>query len=328
MRILIIQTAFLGDVVLATALLESIHAAYPEAQLDMLVRAGNQGLLAGHPYLRNVLVWDKRRKWASWWALLRKVRASRYGMLVCVQRFASMGMFAALAGARHTAGFAKNPLSIFFDTRAPHLIAEGVHEVDRNHGLLTSLPLCFPARPRIYPDEAAQAQAAPWHQAGPYVCVAPASVWFTKQWPSWQWARLIAGLPPHLIVYLIGSPADEALARQIIALAGRQNVTSLCGQLSIMGSAALIARAQLTYCNDSGPLHLASATNAPVAAVFCSTVPAFGFGPLSDQRHIIQEATGLPCRPCGLHGHSVCPRGHFLCARTIDAALIPVSASG
>jgi heptosyltransferase-2 len=99
--------------------------------------------------------------------------------------------------------------------------------------------------------------------------------------------------------------------------AGSEEVVNLAGKLTLLQSAALMACAQHNYVNDSGPLHLASATNAPVSAFFCSTIPEFGFGPLSDKARII-EVQGLDCRPCGLHGHKSCPKGHFRCGEALE----------
>lgn len=77
--------------------------------------------------------------------------------------------------------------------------------------------------------------------------------------------------------------------------------------------------ATMNYVNDSAPLHIASAMNAPVTAIFCSTVPAFGFGPLRENGRVVETSERLDCRPCGLHGHSACPKGHFRCAMGIDS---------
>jgi len=74
----------------------------------------------------------------------------------------------------------------------------------------------------------------------------------------------------------------------------------------------------MNYVNDSAPMHLASAVNAPVTAVFCSTVPAFGFGPLSDKSFIAEKKEKLYCRPCTLHGKKSCPEQHFKCAEDIQ----------
>jgi heptosyltransferase-2 len=64
-------------------------------------------------------------------------------------------------------------------------------------------------------------------------------------------------------------------------------------------------------------MHIASSMNAPVASVYCSTVPAFGFGPLSEKSFVIETKEKLDCRPCGLHGYKACPKSHFKCATSI-----------
>ena len=76
--------------------------------------------------------------------------------------------------------------------------------------------------------------------------------------------------------------------------------------------------AKMNYVNDSAPMHIASAMNAPTTAIFCSTIPAFGFGPLSDNSKIVETLEKLDCRPCGIHGYSACPKGHFKCGFGIE----------
>jgi heptosyltransferase-2 len=74
----------------------------------------------------------------------------------------------------------------------------------------------------------------------------------------------------------------------------------------------------MNFVNDSAPMHFASAVNAPTTAIFCSTIPKFGFGPLSDQSFVVETNEALSCRPCGLHGKKACPEGHFKCGKTIN----------
>ena len=74
----------------------------------------------------------------------------------------------------------------------------------------------------------------------------------------------------------------------------------------------------MNYVNDSAPMHIGSAMDAPVTAIYCSTVPEFGFGPLSTNSRILQTDENLSCRPCGLHGYTSCPKGHFDCASKIN----------
>ena len=98
----------------------------------------------------------------------------------------------------------------------------------------------------------------------------------------------------------------------------RGGIYMFLGDLSYLQSAALMSRAVMNYVNDSAPLHFASAMNAPVTAVYCSTIPEFGFGPVSDVQNIVEVEEKLSCRPCGLHGYSSCPLGHFKCAMDIQ----------
>lgn len=311
-RILIIQTAFIGDAILATALLEALHRQFPEARLDIAVRAGNESLFQGHPYLGQVLIWNKKKhKFRNLLALIRTVRAEEYDLVVNLQRFFSTGLLTFLSGARQTVGFRKNPFSITFTHRVPHRIGDGTHEVERNLALIAHLTDSQQTKPRLYPSEADFSEA---EASAPYICMAPTSVWATKQWPADRWVALIDTVPQTHTIYLLGAPSDRDACAAIIEASSRSGVINRAGELSLLASAALMRGAKMNYVNDSAPLHLASAVNAPVTAIFCSTVPAFGFGPLSDTSIIWQTPEDLDCRPCGLHGHRSCPRGHFRCA--------------
>ncbi len=326
-RFLLIQTAFIGDVILATALLEEVHRRMPGAKLDMLVRRGNEGLLANHPLLNEVLVWDKKgtggpfAKYNNLGKLLTVLRDRRYDVILNLQRFGTTGLLTALSNARVTVGFKKNPFSRWFTYAVEHRIEPGIHEVDRNAALLE--PLGLPdwrarrTRPRLYPLPADYA-AVESYQTGPYCCIAPTSVWFTKQYPIARWADVIERLPADQTIYLLGAPSDTATCDELIRLVPYRAVVNLAGKLNLLASAALMQRAQMNYVNDSAPLHLCSAMNAPTTAVFCSTVPEFGFGPLADQSRIAQTPYLLECRPCNLHGRANCPLGHFLCATTVE----------
>jgi lipopolysaccharide heptosyltransferase II len=329
-KFLVIQTAFIGDVVLATALLEKLHACFPDARIDFLVRKGNEALLAGHPWLHETLIWDKKQnKLKNLWRMARRIRAERYDKVINVQRFVATGLLTVFSGARETTGFDKNPLSRFFTRRIRHVISAPVepgnipegptfHEVQRNQELISAFTDDQPAKPRLYPTAADFGKVASYKEHR-YITISPASVWFTKQYPARQWAGFISELGNGLTIYLLGAPGDREGCQTIMAMApGVASVVNLAGELTFLQSAALMRDAIMNYVNDSAPMHFASALNAPVTAVYCSTIPGFGFGPLSDNSHIVQVEHRLSCRPCGLHGFKACPRGHFNCARQIE----------
>jgi heptosyltransferase-2 len=178
--------------------------------------------------------------------------------------------------------------------------------------LLKPLNISGNIRPVLYPNGNSV------NPKQPYVTLSPASVWFTKQWPKEKWIELIQRIPKIYTIYLLGGPSDRSLCDEIIQQSGNEKAENLCGEITLLESASLIKVAEMNYVNDSAPMHLASAVNARVTAIYCSTLPAFGFGPLSDQSSTIETEEKLTCRPCGLHGKKACPEGHFRCALTID----------
>jgi heptosyltransferase-2 len=347
-KFLVIQTAFIGDVVLATAIIEKLHQTFPDARIDFLVRKGNEALLAGHPWLHAVLVWDKKDgKLKNLWRMGKRIRREHYDTVINVQRFAATGLLTAFSGAKETIGFDKNPLSRFFTKRIPHIVsaptiagaatpsastppagaapATGpktppagtpLHEVQRNQLLIQHLTGDQPAKPRLYPTPVDEEKVKLFQKTN-YITVSPASVWFTKQYPKEKWVEFLQLVPPEYTVYLLGAPSDRELCQYIAERVAKG--TNLSGQLSFLQSAALMRAAKMNYVNDSAPMHFASAVNAPVTAVYCSTIPGFGFGPLSDESHIVEIKEPLDCRPCGLHGYKACPKGHFKCAKKIEA---------
>ena len=319
-RILVIQTAFIGDAILATAVLEKLHAHYPQAELDLLVNQGYQGLFEGHPFLRQVYTLNKKQKWTSIWTLRKALRPRAYDLIINLQRFGSSGLIAISAGAKAVWGFKKNPWSWLYTRRFEHHIsAQGQqHEVERNHALIAELTDAQPGKPKLYPSEA-DFRSSP---AQPYFCLAPTSVWATKQYPQEGWIELIQALPEQALVVLLGAAADKPFCEELREACPKHQVLNMAGELSLLRSAAWMAGAERSFVNDSAPLHLASAMDAPVTAIFCSTVPAFGFGPLSTDSRVVETSEKLDCRPCGLHGHAHCPKGHFRCGRTIATEAI------
>ena len=326
-KILVIQTAFIGDVVLATSLIENLHQQFPEVMIDILVRKGNESLFQAHPFLNQVLVWDKKNnKYQNWVGLLFKIRSIQYDVVLNAQRFAATGAWTAFSKAKIKIGFDKNPFSFLFTHAVVHQFSEkGQHEIDRNHQLLSSLFMTKVAMPKLYPTASDELAVSSYQQL-PYLCIAPASVWFTKQFSIEKWVDLINEVPFKGPIYLIGGPGDKLLCDQILQKINRRSVVNLAGRLSFLASAALQKKAVLNYVNDSAPMHFASAVNAPVVAVYCSTLPNFGFGPLSDHSFVVQTNEALSCRPCGIHGKKQCPLKHFDCAKTIkmDQLIAPL----
>jgi len=317
-KFLIIQTAFIGDVILATPIIEKLHKFYPDSQIDFLLRKGNENLLRNHPYISNLLIWDKKNeKKKNLFRIIKRIRSKNYDYVVNLQRFTSTGIITAFSGSKIKVGFNKNPFSFLFTRKFKHEIGNGKHEIERNIELISEITDDSVFKPKLYPTDE-DFQIVSQYKMRPYICMAPTSVWFTKQYPAKKWVDLINKIETKFHIYLIGGPDDSYACDEIITKSNNSNITNLCGELSFLQTSALMTNAIMNYVNDSAPMHMASAMNAPTTAIFCSTIPDFGFGPLSDQARIVETEEELECRPCGLHGFKKCPEGHFKCANNID----------
>lgn len=313
-RILIIQTAFLGDVILATPVVSELKRVFPEAKIDFLLKKGNESLVIGNPKINQVITFDKSSgKWKAILRLIKQCRATKYDLVINLHRFASSGMIAGFSKGKKRYGFKKNPFSFMYTKSFDHSIGDGTHEVERNLKLISEFGCSPKTRPELFPSEKEMASVQSY-LSDEFYCLAPASVWYTKQLPKEKWLELIRKIGIRKTIYLLGGKDDFELCESILNDASMESIINLSGKLNLLESAALIQKATRTFVNDSGPLHLASAVNAPVTAFFCSTVPNFGFGPLSDDSEV-KEVKDLECRPCGLHGHKSCPKGHFNCGK-------------
>ncbi len=324
----VLQTSFLGDMILTTPLLERLAL---RGAVDVVATPANAPLLANNPAVRRVIVFDKRGADAGWSGLRRiahEVRATGAHTAFMAQGSLRTAALARLAGITTRVGFTSSPGRVLYTQRVP--FRRSLHHAQRLWQLASdvsdaSAPL---VRPSLFPgaeDVAcvdALLQASHVAAATPLIAVAPGSVWATKRWPFFDsLASLLASHPSlsgaQLVV--LGALADAPLARLIAnavrAVHGPAPIDAT-GKLSLLASAALLARARVLVSNDSAPLHLASAMNTPTVALFGPTVPAMGFGPLAERRTVVEHTT-LSCRPCHAHGPQRCPLGHWKCMQEL-----------
>jgi heptosyltransferase-2 len=289
--------------------------------VDVVTTPAAASLLDNHAAVNDVLRYDKHgadRGLKAFRRLGRELRSRRYERVYLPHRSMRSALLALWSRARERIGFADSPAALTYTTRIPR--PRDGHEVER----LLSLAELRPGEPvpavslGLAPTDLAAADA--WlasHNVGSdFVALAPGSVWATKRWP--YYAELAAGLDRASVI--VGSAEDSQLAQDIVAASGGRAV-SAAGALSLRGSAALIQRAALLVTNDSAPLHLATAVNTPIVAVFGPTVPEFGFGPRGTDDIVLGHAE-LPCRPCSKHGPPACPLGHHRCMRDLSATAV------
>lgn len=320
-RVLVIQTAFLGDVILTLPMVQVLKEARPDCEIDFVSIPDTSGILRNHPDVSSLLVFDKRGKQKSVLSLIsfaKELRRRNYDVVLCPHRSLRSGVLSLWTGADVRVGFKNSALKMCFTNLMPWRF--GVHDVERNLSLLAPLGIeAGGEAPRLFPaDEDRKAVDDFLGRNGissPYVVIAPGTVWETKRYPVEMMSEVADRLlKKSFNVILIGGEKDVGLIEHFGGI-GR-GVVSAVGKFPVMTSAEIIRRASLLVANDSAPIHIASAFNVPTVAIFGPTVEKFGFFPYHD-RSVVVETSGLACRPCTLHGGHRCPIGTFVCMMKI-----------
>lgn len=325
-KILVVQTAFAGDVILTLPLIQMLKRHLSPQTIDVVVVPHAVGLLAGHPAVSIVISYDKRGAGSGLQRLISlagTLRRNEYQLAVVPHRsLRSAGLV----------WLARIPRRIGFNTSSGRWLFTDVaaydpdqHEVVRNARLLEPLGISTKEKelPCLYPSEEDRSVVERFlatnriGHGNELVALAPGTVWNTKRWLPERFAEVGRRLVHDgFDVVLIGGKGDAALCGAVRQEMASPNVASAAGQLSLLQSAYLIQRARLLLSNDSAPMHLAVAVRTPVAAVFGATVPEFGFAPCGSHDAVI-EVKGLSCRPCSVHGGDRCPITTFICMKQI-----------
>jgi heptosyltransferase II len=328
-RLLVAQTGFLGDVVLTTPLLATLHRYLSPSSLTVLTTPQAKPLLDCHPVVNQVLVDAKHTEGQGvlgLWRMAQRLRCERFTLAVAPHKSLRTALLLMLAGIPRRIGFRQSPGWFLYHqtaTRDPHR-----HEVERILCIMRAFGLepedCDRQPLVAYGHEAKSKAQALLHEAGlhgtePLFVVCPGSVWATKRWTVDGFAELIQTLNrDYGRVLLCGGPDDAALAQMVHERSGQCGI-NLVGRADLPTFMALVDRAQLVISNDSAPMHVAVARNVPVVAIFCATTPSLGYGPYSE-RAIVVEKKDLFCRPCDRHGSPTCPRGTDDCMRQVTVA--------
>jgi heptosyltransferase II len=321
---LVIQTSFLGDVVLTTPLIAELAQRGP---VDVLVTPTGAEVLANNPGIRTIIRYDKRSTYGSalgTWQTIKELRTRRpYIAAYMAQGSFRSGLLAIMTGAKQRIGFASSTGRALYTTQLPYRPER--HHAERLWSLSMSEcadpPTRDQIRPKLYPsdEDRHRVDSLLRHNGGggddPFVALAPGSAWGTKRWPYYvELAKRLAG---DYKVAIIGSKADSEIAKEITDVLPPDTVIDATGVLPLLASAELIGRAQAIVTNDSAPQHLASAMGTPTLTIFGPTVPEFGFGPLAE-RNAVAGHDKLSCRPCDRHGPERCPLGHWRCMRDLS----------
>ncbi len=306
-KVLVFQTAFLGDCLLTLPLINSLKKCLGY-DIDVICRRGTEEVFKSCPSVSETNIFYKNSLHSGIVGLFKIrdiIKKNKYEQAYLPQRSFRSGLVCRMAGIKELIGFNRGGAKIFLSRKVPFNWDK--HEILRELDLIGNKSCPDPeVEFNLCPDPALKSQISKdMKLRGKLVAIAPQSRWGTKRWPADNFARTAEKLAQKNTVLILGSEAGDWEGRNIINLTGRTDLKKLIAVLSL---------ADLLISNDSGLMHIASALKVPVVVIYGSTVPSLGFTPWGE--HIVVE-TFLKCRPCSLHGPQKCPEGHFKCMKDI-----------
>lgn len=329
-NILLVQTGFIGDVILSSPLITALKKYYPDSNLTLLTTPLASDLYRNHPDLKEVLVFDKRKSQKGFWGLLemaKELRSKSFDAVYSLHKSSRTSILLFLSGIKERYSFEESKLNFLYTKTCKR--SDLPHDVLRNLAVLRVHDL----KPEDYAchmsigtsvklKEQALALIAPIKDLK-IIAIAPGSVWATKRLPVETFLEVaIRCLRDGYGVVLLGGPDDRALGDFLVNGIKESGFIDRCvdviAKCPLSVSAEIVRLSSLVISNDSSPLHMASATGVPVVATFCATVPEQGFGPWMVPYKII-EVKDLECRPCGRHGGNICPTGTHACQKGIKS---------
>ena len=324
MKVLVIQTAFIGDVILTLPIVQVLKREMPNVVVDFMCIPSTKEILSNNPYINEVLVYDKRNTGMKGMReIVKEIKKRNYDVIISPHRSFRTSLICFMSGVKQTISFDISALSLLY--KKAILYVGNEHEIKRNLHLLEPLDITESKiiPPELFPSDDDKKKVDELLdvfdlEGKKFVCIAPGSIWFTKRYPKEKFANVVNMLEEKgIAVVLIGGEKDKEIGEYIYGKSKKDNVFNVIGKLSLLESAEMIRRAEVLLTNDSAPLHMANAMGTRVIAIFGATVPEFGFYPYGDG-DVIFETKGLKCRPCSIHGGNKCPIGTFECMMRID----------
>lgn len=283
MRILLIKTSSLGDVVHNLPVATDLARHIPNAVIDWVVEERFAELPHLHPAVRHVIPvavrrWRKTLYSAGTWREMRAfrqtLRAERYDTVIDSQGLLKSALIAAQAPGEHI-GYdrhsAREPVAAhFYDRRI--FVSRSLHAVERNRQLAATA-FGYRLDAAIDYGIAAPPLAAPWLQHGDYAVLLTATSRADKEWPEEDWQALGTALIAIGLRCVLpgGSEAERVRAARLATSLGRAVATPAMNLTELAG---LLSGAALVIGVDTGLVHLAAALGRPTIALYCGSDPA------------------------------------------------------
>ncbi len=324
-RVIVVQTAFLGDVLLTLPLCAAVRRLIPGAEVVLVTTPAAAEFVRGLDVVDEVVAFDKRglhKSFAAQQTLARSLSHETSTVVLVPHKSLRTALFVRSIHASRVVTF-KDAVSRWVATEVVPYPSH-LHDTQRHLALLAPLlregeilPTVESLLPLRFSEDLPD-ELQPWNgsEGVPRVVLAPSTVWPTKQWPVEKMRQLAQRLVHEgMQVAVIGDASVQG------CMDGIEGVHDLVGRTTLRQAASIIASSDCLVANESAPMHLASLQNSGVVAIFDPTVPEFGFGPLGTRARVVQRSD-LECRPCSAHGGARCPLGTHACMTGIDVEAV------
>ncbi len=320
-KILIIQTAFLGDTILITPLIKAIKDLFPTCLIDVVTLPKNKIVFQNNPHIDEIICFDKSKKFSSFFDVLKKIKANKYEISFLPHSSFTTTLLAYFGGIKKRIGFNRR-ISKYFLTDKVNFRKDCLR-IEKNLDLLKIYSdKEYKKQTKLYPseNEIEFAESKLKNISNKTIAIAPGSIWVTKRWGEKNYTSLLRKLPDNISYVFLGAKEDSDLCQKIIEKLENRECLNLAGESSILESTAILQKCELLLCNDSGAMHIANAVGTQVVSFFGPTVKDLGYFPFREKDFVFE--VDLPCRPCGKHGHKKCPLGHHDCMKMITPEMV------
>jgi heptosyltransferase-2 len=322
-RILFIQTAFLGDAILALPAIQKLKELNPDSQIDVLCIPETEEIFSASPSINKVNVIDKKSQHKSLfktYKFIKQIKVNNYTKIYSSHRSLRTALIIMLLEVRETYGFDISSLMHVYKNLVKYELSK--HEVQRN---LDLIGFNYDQESwEILPEISITAEIknkinlflTDDNLNSGFIAIAPGSVWNTKKYPLEYFEEIIKYFTDkNENVVLIGGKKDIENC-SVLASKFSNKVYDASGKFTVIESIELLKRAKFLISNDSAPTHMAMCADIKTLTIYCSTIPEFGFYPYNKKSSYI-SLNELKCKPCGIHGYHSCPIKTFDCGKKL-----------
>ncbi len=327
MKILLIATRQIGDVLLVTPLLRSLRCAYPDSIIDVLVYENKGGMLEGNPDCNQVISVAEHPNFSQYKVLFKQI-FRRYDLAVSTLGGDRPLIYALLAAPKRVslvpAKRWQDAWKRWITVAHSELDNETTHTVIQNLRLADLLGI-----KRYYEiviptaDDSVLNNYFDWQQEK-FAVLHLLPMWHYKRWTIKGWCELIDYLiDMNLYVVLTGgnSEVEKAYINEVLSKQQSDKLINLAGQLRFSDVAELIGKSQIYVGPDTAVTHLAAATGTKTIALYGPTNPV-KWAPWSHKNNVVLVQGVGDCVPCHQEGCERHKQSFSRCLEQLDSSVV------